>query len=130
MEPRSSHFSPKQSKTDEESITSKYLQVHAKLQPTYCIFFIFKKNFRDCFLSLHPLQNSHTSSNKDQGYKLLCNTWKATFWLHKYPTLNNEYIIYMLSQAISECHNLSGFFQAPCKADLMCFSMSCSYSLC
>ena len=60
---KKSPFSPKQSKTDEESITSKMLQVHAKLQPTYCIFFNFK-NFRDCFLSLHPLQNAHTSSNQ------------------------------------------------------------------
>ena len=28
-------FPPKQSKTDEESITSNKLQIHEKLQPTY-----------------------------------------------------------------------------------------------
>ena len=33
-----------QSSLDEESITSKMFQVHAKLQPTYFIIFTFKKN--------------------------------------------------------------------------------------
>ena len=85
-------FPPKQYKTDDESIVNKKLQVRANFNLPI-VYFLTSKKFSICFLSLHPLQNSHTSSNQRSIYKLLCNTWKAHV-LASYKYLNK----------ISLCH--------------------------